>query len=145
MNDLMDTSPLKRIADLINFQQQIKNNLQKTYEEIRDVAKQLEKIENVNQTLRDENYELNSTNETQNTTIQIFQQKILVREDQLKKRPFTLFTVQRSPKFPDPEKFGGGGAAMSSNLSNSIFGQNSKPMAIGIPTKTGSSITLFHV
>ena len=101
------TSPLKRIANLINFQQQVKNNFQKTYEEIRDVAKQLEKIENVNQTLRDQNYELNSANETQNTTIQAFQQKILVRENQLKKRPLTPFTAQRSPKFPNPEKFGG--------------------------------------
>ena len=107
MDDPMDTSPFKRIADLINFQQQIKNNFQKTYEKIRDVAKQLEKIENVNQTLRDENYELNSANETQNTTIQAFQQKILVKKDQLKKCLFTPFTVQRSPKFPNPEEFGG--------------------------------------
>ena len=53
------------------------------------------------------NYEFNSTNEAQNTTIQVFQQKILVKEDQLKKRFFTPFTVQRSPKFPNPEKFGG--------------------------------------
>ena len=108
MDDFINTSPFKRIANLVNFQQQVKNNLQKTYEEIRDVAKQLEKIENVNQALRDENYELNSANETQNTTIHVFQQKILVRDDQLKKRPFTPFTAQRSPKFPNSEKFGGG-------------------------------------
>ena len=107
MDDFMDTSPFKRIADLISFQQQVKNNFQKTYEEIRDVAKRLEKIENVNQALRDEYYELNSANETQNTTIQVFQQKILVREDQLKKRFFISFKVQRSLKFPNPEKFGG--------------------------------------
>ena len=36
MDDPMDTSLFKRIADLINFQQQVKNNLQKTYEETRD-------------------------------------------------------------------------------------------------------------
>ena len=104
MDDPMDTHPFKRIANLASFQQQVKNNLQKTYEEIRDVAKRLEKTENVNQALRDENYELNSTNETQNTTIQ---QKILVKKDQLKKRFFTPFTIQRSPKFSKPEKFGG--------------------------------------
>ena len=105
----MDTNPLKRIADLASFQQQIKNNLQKTYEKIRDVAKQLKKIENVNQTLRDENYELNSANEIQNTTIQALQQKILVKKDQLKKRLLTPFTVspQRNPKFPNPDPFGG--------------------------------------
>ena len=57
--------------------------------------------------MRDENYELNSTNETQNTTIQVVQQKILVRENQLKKLFFTPFIVQRNPKFPNPEKFGG--------------------------------------
>ena len=69
----------------------------------------MEKIENVNQTLRDENYELNSANETQNTTIQAFQQTILVKKDQLKKRLLILLTVlhQRNPKFPNPEKFGG--------------------------------------
>ena len=39
MDDPMDTSPFRRIANLASFQQQIKNNLQKTYEEIRDVAK----------------------------------------------------------------------------------------------------------
>ena len=109
MDDPMDTSPFKRIADLTSFQQQIKNNFQKIYEEIRDVAKKLKKIENVNQILRDENYELNSTNEIQNTTIQAFQQKILVKKDQLKKRLSTPFTVspQRNPKFPDPDLFGG--------------------------------------
>ena len=107
----MDTNPLKRIANLVNFQQQIKNNFQKTYEKIRDVAKQLEKTEKVNQTLRDENYELNSANEIQNTTIQTFQQKILVKKDQLKKRHPTPFTVspQRNPKFPNPDPFGGAG------------------------------------
>ena len=67
----------------------------------------MEKIENVNQTLRDENYELNSANEIQNTTIQVFQQKVLVKKNQLKERPFTPVIVQRSPKFPNPEKFGG--------------------------------------
>ena len=105
----MDTNPPKRIADLANFQQQVKNNLQKTYEKIREVAKQLKEIENVNQTLRDENYELNSANEIQNTTIQALQQKILVKKDQLKKRLPTPFTVspQRSPKFPNPDPFGG--------------------------------------
>ena len=40
MDDPMDISPFKRIADLINCQQQVKNNFQKTYEKIRDVAKQ---------------------------------------------------------------------------------------------------------
>ena len=109
MDDFMDTNPFKRIANLINFQQQIKNNFQKTYEKIRDVAKQLEKIENVNQTLRDENYELNSTNEIQNTTIQALQQKKLVKKNQLKKRLPTPFTVspQRNPKFPNLDPFGG--------------------------------------
>ena len=67
----------------------------------------MEKIENVNQALRDENYELNSTNETQNTTIQVFQQKNPGQGKPAEKLPFTLFTVQRSPKFPDPEKFEG--------------------------------------
>ena len=69
----------------------------------------MEKIENVNQTLRDENYELNSANEIQNTTIQAFQQKILVKKDQLKKRLPTPFTVspQRNPKFPNLDPFGG--------------------------------------
>ena len=109
MDDPMDTSPFKRIADLVSFQQQVKNNFQKTYEEIRDVAKRLEKTENVNQALRDENYEFISTNESLNTIIQIFQQKILVKKDQLKKRLLTPFIVphQRNPKFPDFEKFGG--------------------------------------
>ena len=109
MDDPINTSPFKRIADLASFQQQIKNNFQKIYEKIRDVAKQLEKIENVNQTLRDENYELNSTNEIQNTTIQALQQKILVKKDQLKKRLLTPFTVspQRNPKFPNFDRFGG--------------------------------------
>ena len=62
-----------------------------------------------NQALRDENYELNSTNEIQNTTIQAFQQKILVKKDQLEKRLLTPFTVspQRNPKFPNFDPFGG--------------------------------------
>ena len=109
MDDPMDTNPPKRIANLTSFQQQVKNNLQKTYEEIRDVAKRLEKTENVNQALRDENYEFISANESLNTTIRIFQQKILVKKDQLKKRfptPFIVFH-QRNPKFPNPKKFGG--------------------------------------
>ena len=69
----------------------------------------MEKIENVNQTLRDENYEFVATNENLNTTIQALQQEILVREDQLKKRLPTPPTVphQRNPKFSNPEKFGG--------------------------------------
>ena len=48
------------------------------------------------------------TIQTQNTIIQIFKQKILVKEDQLKKRFFTPPTVpyQRNPKFPNPEQFG---------------------------------------
>ena len=110
MDDPMDTNPFKRIANLINFQQQVKNNFQKTYEKIRDVAKRLEKIENVNQALRDKNYEFISTNENLNTIIRTFQQKILVKKNQLKKRLLTPFIVfhQRNPKFPNPEKFGGG-------------------------------------
>ena len=109
MDDPMDTSPFKRIADLVSFQQQVKNNFQKTYEEIRDVAKRLEKTENVNQALRDENYEFISVNESLNTIIQAFQQEILVKEDQLKTRLLTPFIVphQRNPKFPNFEKFGG--------------------------------------
>ena len=52
---------------------------------------------------------MTSTNETQNTVIQIFKQKILIRENQLKKRLFTPFIVshQRNPKYFDPEQFEG--------------------------------------
>ena len=38
------------------------------------------KTENLNQTFRDENYELTTTNETQNINIQIFQQKNLIKK-----------------------------------------------------------------
>ena len=69
----------------------------------------MEKIENVNQAFRDENQKLTLANENKNTTIDVFQRKILVIEDQLKKRFFTPFTVspQRNPKFLDPEQFDG--------------------------------------
>ena len=76
----------------------------------------MDKTENVNEIFRDENYILTSTNETQNiiidtrnTTIQNFKQKILIRENQLKKLFFTPFIVshQRNPKFFDPERFSG--------------------------------------
>ena len=69
----------------------------------------MEKPENVIETFRDKNYELTSINEAQNTIVQIFKQKFLIRENQLKKRFFTPFTVsyQRNPKFFDPEQFGG--------------------------------------
>ena len=69
----------------------------------------MERIEDVNQALRDENQKLTLANENKNTTIDALQRKILVMEDQLKKRLLTAFTVwpQRNPKFPDPEQFGG--------------------------------------
>ena len=91
----MDTeSP--RITDLITFQQRFKTNPQGIYEKIYEIPKRMEKPENVNEIFRDDNYELTSTNETQNiiietqnTIIQNFKQKILIRENQLKKRFFT--------------------------------------------------------
>ena len=45
----------------------------------------MEKTKNVIETFRDENYELRPTNEAQNTTTQIFNYKILIKENQLKK------------------------------------------------------------
>ena len=96
----MDTETPRRIIDLITFQQQFKTNPQGTYDEICEASKRIKKIENVNQTFRDENQKLTSANEA-------FQRKILVREDQLKKRFPTPLTAQRNPKFFDPEKFGG--------------------------------------
>ena len=100
MDDFMDTEPHKRIIDLTTFQQRFKTNSHKKFEFFYDVSKRLEKTENVNQIFRDEKYELTSADE-------IFQQKILVKEDQLKKRFFTPFTISRSPNFFDPEQFGG--------------------------------------
>ena len=96
----MDTETPRRIIYLITFQQQFKTNPQGTYDEICEASKRMEKIENVNQALRDENQKLTSANEA-------FQRKNLARENQLKKRFLTPFTVQRNPKFFDPEQFGG--------------------------------------
>ena len=48
-----------------------------------------------------------SIHETQNTTIKKFQQKNLIREDQLKKCLFIFPAHQRNSKFPDPEQLGG--------------------------------------
>ena len=55
MDDSINTENLRRIIDLIIFQQRFKTNFQNIYEEIYEVSKRMEKIENVNQTFRDEN------------------------------------------------------------------------------------------
>ena len=107
MNEPMDTETLRRIIDLIIFQQRFKTNPQNIYEKICEISKRMEKTENVNQTLRDENQKLTSTNETLNTTNQTLQRKILTVENQLKKSFPTPFTTQRNPKFFDPKQFGG--------------------------------------
>ena len=86
MEIFMDTRPFKRITDLITFQQEFKTKPQKTYQIF------CGKPENVNQTFRDENYELTSANETQNTTIQT-STKNLIKNDQLKKRFLIPFIV----------------------------------------------------
>ena len=108
MEDFMDIENSRRIIDLVIFQQRFETNLQNIYEEICEGSKRIEKIEDVNQVFRDENQDLTLTNENKNTTIDVFQRKLLVMEDQLKKRLLILFTVspQRNPKFPDPEQFG---------------------------------------
>ena len=72
MNDSIDTEFSKRIIDLITFQQRFKTNPQNIYEKIYEISKRMEKTETVNEIFRDQNYELTSTNETQNTTIQTF-------------------------------------------------------------------------
>ena len=100
MDDSMDTETFRRILDLINFSLRFKTNFQNIYNEICEASKRMEKTENVNQALRDENQKLTSANE-------IFQQKNLVRENQLRKRFPTPFTTQRNPKFFDFEPFGG--------------------------------------
>ena len=90
----------------------------------------MEKTEDVNQTFRDENQELMSANEILNITNQTFQRKILVREDQLKKRFPIPFTAQRNPNFlilNNLVEF-----VMSSNFSNSISEPKSKPTVIGL-------------
>ena len=105
----MDIENPRRIIDLIIFQQRFETNLQGIYEEIYEASRHMERIEDVNQAFRDENQELTLANENKNTTIDALQREILVMEDQLKKRLLTPLTVspQRSPKFPDPEQFGG--------------------------------------
>ena len=102
MDGSINTETFRRIIDLIIFQQRFKANPQNIYEKFCEISKRMEKTENVNQTLRNENQKLILANE-------VFQRKILVREDQLKKHIFTPFTVspQRNPKFPNPEQFGG--------------------------------------
>ena len=70
METPMDSSFFKRIIDLITFQQRFKTNPQDIHQEICEISKRMEKTENVNHIFRDENYELKSINEPQNTTIQ---------------------------------------------------------------------------
>ena len=69
MNNSMDTEFFKRIIDLITFQQRFQTNPQNIYEKNCEISKRMEKTENVIETFRDENYELTSTNETQNIII----------------------------------------------------------------------------
>ena len=63
----MDTSPFKRITDLITFQQRFQTNPQKIYQTIYETLNRMENTENINQVFRDKNYEFTSTNEAQNT------------------------------------------------------------------------------
>ena len=145
MDDSMNTENPRRIIDLVIFQQRFKTNFQNIYEEICEVSKRMEKIENVNQTFRDENQKLTLTNENKNTTIDVFQRKNLVMEDQLKKRLLTPFIVspQRNSKFLTPNNLVE--LAMNSNFSNLTSKPNFKPMVIGILPKKRNSITLFRV
>ena len=78
----------------------IRNKPTKDFEEICEGSKRMEKTENINQAFRDENYELISANEG-------FQREILIRKNQLNKRFFTPFAIQRNPTFFDPEQFAG--------------------------------------
>ena len=109
----------------------------------------MEKIENVNQTLRDENQKLTLTNENKNTIIDALQRKILVIKDQLKKRLPTPFTVlpQRNPKFLDPEQFGGIRDELELFKFNfkTKFQTNPsfKPMVIGILPKKKAQLRFF--
>ena len=75
MDDPMDTETPRRIIDLITFQQRFKTNLQNIYEKNCEISKRMEKTENVNQTFRNENQELTSTNETLNTINKHFNEK----------------------------------------------------------------------
>ena len=116
----MDTEYFNRINDLVTFQQRFKTNLRGIYEDICEISKRMEKTENVNEIFRDENYELTSANETQNTIIQTFKQEILIKEDQLKKLFFTPFTVshQRTRNSLTPNNLVE--LAMNSNFTISI-------------------------
>ena len=102
MDDSINTETFRRIIDLTTFRQRFKTNLQGIYEENCEISKRIEKIENVTQTLRNENQKLTLANE-------VFQRKFLVKEDQLKKHIFTPFTVspQQNPKILNLEQFGG--------------------------------------
>ena len=145
MDDSMDIENPQRIIDLIIFQQRFETNFQNIYEKICEVSKRMEKIEDVNQAFRDENQKLTLTNENKNTTIDVFQRKFLVMEDQLKKRFPTPFTVlpQRNPKFLDPEQFGGA----RDEFEPFKFNFKTKFQANGDWYFTGkkNSITLFRV
>ena len=78
MYDSMDTHP-PRITDLITFQQHFKTNPQGIYKKNCESLKRMKKTKNVNEIVRNKNYELTSTMETQNTTIQNFKQFFLFR------------------------------------------------------------------
>ena len=66
----MYTELFKRIIDLITFQQRFQTNPQNIDEKNCEISKRTEKTENVNETFRNKNYELTSTNETQNIIIE---------------------------------------------------------------------------